>query len=200
MSYFTTDEFRQLMPDMKNEPAYPDELVELARDSIEALIEQLAGTSFITRTITETVDGSPYGIVLKSAYPVAITSVTIDGVLETGYTYTFTNGVLERNITGSYLPTSWVTGRRNITVVYTAGYSTAPPADLKLAAMEAVRDKVMRLKENSGAASSRATSISNEMGGTTQFLVASSDHPTGLPHVDATIMRWVDYVRVPSIA
>jgi hypothetical protein len=200
MAYFTTVEFRDVMPDMASAANYPDARVELARDAIESLIEQVCGTSFIERTVTETVDGSGRnGILLSSAYVRSITSVTIDGVLETGYDYTFESGLLERNTTGGFTPSSWVCGRRNIVVVYTAGYSTAPPADLKMATMLATRDRVLVLS-GAGGQSSRATSISNELGGTTQFSIANADNPTGLPEADATIMRWANYVRVPGIA
>lgn len=201
MAYFTTLEFRAAMPDMDDEPKYPDATVELARDAVEALIEEVCGTSFVTRTVTETrsgVDG--YGVLLSRPFVLSVTSVTIDGALSTGYTYTAAGGLLHRFATGSYSPTAWVCGTDNISVVYEAGYSSAPPSDLKLAAMLATRDRVLSLTAAAGKPSSRMTSMTNEVGGTMTFAVAAPDRPTGNPDVDATIMRWASKVRVFGFA
>lgn len=200
MPYFTTDEFRSLMADMNDEAKYPDIKIETARDAVEALIEDKCETSFIERTVTETVDGSGNtNIVLSSPYIQSVTTVVIDGVTQSAYTYTFADGTLQRRTTGSYTPVPWVCGVRNITVTYQAGYSTACPNDLKLAAMEATRDKVLKLTNRNNKPTSRAVSQTNEFGGITQFSVAADDKPTGIPDVDATIMRWANKVRVPSV-
>lgn len=199
MAYFTTPEFRQFMPDMA-EPAYPDERVDLARAAVESLIEQVCGTAFEATAYTETVDGSgKAGLLLSQPYVQSITSVTVDGVLLTGYTYTFTGGMLERVGTASYTPTVWTRGRRNIAVAYTAGWPGGVPDDLKLAAMLAVRDRVLMLDQRSGKPSDRSTSVSTDVG-TFALSIASEGNPTGNPDVDATIMRWARAVRVPTVA
>lgn len=200
MAYFTTAEFRDLMPDMGDVAKYPDARVELVRDSVESLIEQVCGTSFEVTAYTETVDGSgKSGLRLSQPYVQAITSVTVDGQLEAGYDYTFDAGYLERSAPGSYAPSAWAVGRRNITVVYTAGWAGGVPADLKLAAMEVTRDRVMQLHERSGKVSDRATALTNDFGNVS-FSTADPDHPTGLPSADATITRWANYVRANRVA
>lgn len=200
MPYFTTAEFRGLMPDMGDETKYSDALVEMCRDAAEALVEDLCGTSFIARTVTETIDGSGVdGLILSSPHVISITSVTVDGVAQSGYNYTFTGGLLERNGAGSYVPVAWTTGRRNVTVTYQAGWSATCPADLKLALMEVVRDRAMQLRERSGKASERATSLTNEFGNV-QLSTADADHPTGLPSADAVIMRYARELNVFGFA
>lgn len=199
MPYFTTVEFRVAMADMNNEAKYPDGEVERARDFVEALIERFCGTSFIARTVTDTLDGDgSCGLVLTSPYVQTVTSVTVDGVLQTGYTNSARYGILERATTGSYVSTYWPCGFRNVLVVYEAGYSTTPPLDLKDAAMQATRDRVMALAPNS-AVSKRATSINTETGNV-QFSLAGADRPTGLPEVDAVIIGWRDKVSGPGVA
>lgn len=199
MPYFTTDEFRDAMPDMNDSAKYSDDMVALARDAVEALIEDVCGTSFIARAVTETLDGSGLtGIVLSKPFVLSVTSVSVDGVAETGYAYTSSAGLLERNITGGYSPTVWTAGRRNVAVTYQAGYTTACPADLKLAAMQATRDRVLRLRGQGPG--DRQTSVTNDVGGTTTFTVADEDHPTGLPDADAVIMRYARRLNVFGFA
>lgn len=199
--YFTTAEFRSLMSDMDEEARYPDVQVEAARNWAEALIERFCRTSFVARTTTETLDGGDWCLVLSTPFVQSVTSVTIAGVLLTGYDYSYRGGVLERRPTGTYsYPTVWTFGRRNIVVVYEAGYSAAPPNDLKLAAMQATRDRVIRMSPTSGSPSERATSITNDIGGTTQFATAGVDRPTGLPDADAVIVGWRDETLVNGVA
>lgn len=190
MPYFEIEEFR-VLPDMDNETKYPDAIVELARDAIESLIEDVCDTSFIERTVTETVNGSGNSsLLLDTLYVQSITSITIDGAVQSGYTYTFDAGILQRRAAGSFSPVSWPSGSNNITVVLQAGYSTECPADLKMAAMEGTRDRVLKLTSRNNKPTARAVSQTNEFGGITNFSVAAEDKPTGIPDVDATIMRW----------
>jgi hypothetical protein len=199
MPYFTVDEFRAAMPDMDNEPKYPEAQVEAKRDAVEALIEGRAGTSFIARTVTETVDGSgTYGLVLRSPYIQSITSVTENGTTVSGYDFTIADGVLERCYDGAYTPVVWTAGRRNISVVYEAGYSATPPDDLKRAAMRATRAFLLADISNTEGLSERALQLTTEYG-SVNLSSATEDKPTGLPEVDATIMSWVNTVRVPSV-
>lgn len=197
MPYFTTAEFRDSMPDMDNETKYPDDRVELMRDAVEALIESVTGALYNARTVTETLSGTgSFALVLSRPDVSSITSVTVGGTSLSGSALTeltFVGGVLKRPV-GSVF--DW--GYDNVVVTYQAGAS-APPADLKLAAMEVTRDRVMQLSERSGKVSDRATSMTNEFGNVS-FSVADSDHPTGLPAADAVIMRYARKRRVFGFA
>jgi hypothetical protein len=184
--YFTLAEFR-LLPNVSSEAKYPDDVVEAAADWAEGVIEAECGTSFTLRAHTEITDGTGNSdIILSWPFVAAITSVTVDGVGLSGpelAALSFFEGILRRPI-GS----TWSYGRANITVVYTAGYSAVPPADIKGAAMQATSYRLRTFYGDKGH-SERATSVSNEMG-TTSLAIADENHPTGLPEVDAAITRW----------
>jgi hypothetical protein len=76
-----------------------------------------------------------------------------------------------------------------VAVTYEAGYSATPPADVKEAALQATRWRLLATNSNSDM-NARQTSSTNEMGGTVQYSVAGPDRPTGYPDVDAVIMGW----------
>jgi hypothetical protein len=187
LDYFTLAELRAF-PDLSDAGKYPDARCTAVGEYVQAVIEGACGTSFVPRSVTETLDGDgTCSLRLSTPYIRAITSVTIEGVLSTD-TFTATHGILERTTTGSYWPLSWTQGRRNVTVVYTAGYSTTPPADIKEAALQATRARLMSTSERSSI-DDRRTSISNEMG-VVSFVIAGDERPTGYPEVDAVINRW----------
>lgn len=199
MPYFEVAEFREAMPDMENQ-TYSDDQIERARDWIEAVIEEACGTSFIVREdVAETLNGSGHtGLVLSSSYVRAINSVTLNGTALTGYTYSYTFGVLQRCATGSFTPVPWDCGVGNVVVNYDSGYSDECPTDLKYAAMQAARDRVLQWSGRVDGPSARATAATNEYG-TISYTVASADAPTGLPEVDATIQRYVRRVNGPGV-
>lgn len=197
MPYFTTAELRAL-PDLEDETKYPDATLEDAHDWIVGIVERECDTSFIVSTVTdERVTGSDLGYLrLANAYALEVTDVTVDGiaydagqiaalVVDDGYLWAET---------GATWPS---TALRNVTVSYTHGYAAEPPADLKHAMLRGARNWVLTTSAWSGK-DSRATSISNEWGNI-QITVASENHPTGLPDVDATIMAWARRVRVPKV-
>lgn len=187
LDYFTLAEFRAV-PDMDDESKYPDARVTAVGEYVQAVIEGACRTSFVPRAVTEVLDGDgSTSLRLSTPYVRAVTSVTIEGVLSTDTT-SVVHGILERTTAGSYSPLSWTRGRRNVTVVYTAGYSTTPPADIKEAAMQATRARLMSTSEFSSI-DDRRTSITNEMG-TISFVIAGEERPTGYPEVDAVINRW----------
>ena len=187
LDYFTLAEARAL-PDIDDTSKYPDARVTALGEYVQAVIESACQTSFAARTVVETLDGSgTTRILLKTPYVLSVTSVTIDGVTSTD-TFSAQRGVLERRLTGSYTPLTWTEGRRNIVCTYQAGYSSTPPADIKEAALQATRARLMSSSAFS-AIDDRRTSISNEMG-VVSFITAGAKQPTGYPEVDAVINRW----------
>lgn len=197
--YFTEAELRAL-PDLDDadSPHYDTDRLQAAHDWIAGIVERECDTSFVVRTITaERTTGSDLTYLrLRDPYARAVTAITVDGLvydagqiaalyLEDGYLYAASTTV-------------WpCTNRGNITVTYTAGYATEPPADLKEAMMKGARNWVLTSAAWSGK-DSRATAINNEFGNI-QLSTASLDRPTGLPDVDATIMAWARRVRVPKV-
>lgn len=196
--YFTLDEFRTL-PQMGNNSTYTAARVDAVEAYVVAIIEREVGTSFVPRTVTaETHDGGCNTILLRSPYIRSVTSVTENGVAVTD-TFTAVDGVLRRFSAGTYTPVWWTSGTGNVAVTYEAGYSATPPADIKEAAMQATRWRLLATNSNAEM-SSRQTSMTNDMGATIQFAVAGADRPTGYPEVDAVIVGWRERIRVPGVA
>ncbi len=203
---------------------YPDAQLLAARMWIEALIERVCDTSFVQRYARQVFDGNhtdPLGTLsLREPYARSVLSVRLNGVFmtptELAGLAVFESGKLERYATGyavqsgDYSPFSdgmgygynigpWPRGRRNIEVRYAAGFSDLPPDDLRQAALQAARYRVLSVYGASGTPD-RALSVSGEYG---VFSLASAnvkDRPTGLPEVDATILGWRDHVRIPGLA
>lgn len=199
MPYFTEAELRDL-PQMDDTSKYTTARVTAARNWIESVIERNVGTSFEARTVTdETHDGGVYSIVLHKPFVISVTSATESGVAVTD-TLSVIGGVLQRYATGSTIPAPWASGCRNIKVTYQAGYSAAPPADLKEAALSAARDWLLRRYGQQGV-SDRALSLQTEMGNTV-FATASEKNgrPTGIPDVDAVIMGYANELDVFGFA
>ena len=198
MPYFTTAELRAL-PDMDDATRFPDARLVAAHDWIAAIIERECGTSFVEVARTETVNGSGRDVLfLSDPYVRSVTALSVDGVAATVdevASIFVQNGALYYS-TGAYWP---ATTRGNVTVSYTSGYATSPPADLKQAALRAARNWVLTTDSWSGV-DTRATSITNEYGNVNLAVASADGRPTGLPDVDATITAWARRVRVPSVS
>lgn len=196
LEYFTLAEIRAL-PQMSDASKYTDARIEAASAYVVAIFERFTKTSFIYRSHTETHDGiraneTGLGLVLRQRFPRAITAVTQDGAafsVDDLAELTIDRGVLWRASVGTYSPMAWNVGRRNISVTYTAGYSTTPPADIVEAALQATRWRLIATNSNSDL-TARQTSVSNEIGGTTVYAVAGEERPTGYPEVDAVLQGY----------
>lgn len=176
--YFTLDEFRDLTS-MQDSAKYPDATVERAAAYIVAVIERVVGTSFVPRTFTKTLSGTGSEVVLPSTYILEVTGVSVGGDAQAG-PFLVDNGSLIG---------AWPRGTRNVTVTYSAGYSETPPADIKEAAMQGTRARVLDTASNSQV-NDRTSQMTNEAGGTTTFVLPGVDRPTGYPDVDAVILGW----------
>lgn len=194
--YFTLAEFRAL-PHMSDTDKYPDARIEATAAYVTAAIEREVGTSFIPRTVTGESHNGSCLVVLNSPYVQSVTSATENGIAVPD-TLTAPSGILQRFATGSYTPTGWSYGVGNISVTYVAGYSTTPPADIKEAAMQWTRWRLLATNSNAEM-SARQTSQTNDMG-TIQYAVAGPDHPSGYPEVDVVVVGWRERIRVPSIS
>lgn len=198
LEYFTAGELNAL-PNMA-EARYSTARKEAAAAWIVGIIERECETSFIARTVTDEVhDGGGYGIVLDTPHVLSVTSATENGAAVTD-TLKVRNGVVRRyGSATSTTPGRWADGIQNVTVTYEAGYSTTVPPDLKEAALQATRWRLLATNSNSDM-DARRTSITNEMGGTVNYAVAGPDRPTGYPDVDAVIVAWkrhLDTVTYP---
>lgn len=201
LSYATVEDLREL-PDLHDTERYSDADLTTAGEWAEGRIELGIGTSFVARSVTETLDGddqSPRGgLVLATPFVLSIDSIVSNGVAFTGpqlAEVTVRAGVMMRRSAGSFgVGGSWDYGIANIVVTIQAGYSASPPADVLAAFKQAARFRAIRGRAGSGT-SERATTISTEQG-TTVLQVADQDHPTGIPEVDAVILDWRDKLDV----
>lgn len=183
--YFRVDEARSRGP---IDSTYTDDEIAAMRSAVEDKIEANIGTSFVSRLVAEKKSGGGEAFVrLDSPYVGEIVKVTEDGVDITAQV------VLD----GQYLWRSasqdiWAWGVRNIEVVYEAGWSTSPPADIVTAAIEATRHEVVRARRQGSPTG--VVTIGTEVG-TLRMAVAGLEHPFGYPEVDATVLRWAKRLR-----
>lgn len=188
IDYFTLAEFRTL-PDMSSVASYSDAAVESAAAFITAVIEREVDASFVARTVTdESHDGGGYAVVLRRPFVLSVTSATEDGVAVTD-TLRVRNGVVRKFTAGTYTPLLWAEGTGNVAVTYSAGYSSTPPSDIKEAAMWGTRARLLDTASNA-TVTDRKRSVTNTEGGTTEYVIAGADRPTGYPSVDAVIIGW----------
>lgn len=189
--YFTLAEFREL-PDMDDEGRYSDDKVEAAAAYLTETVEREVGVPLVPRTATETLDGTGgLALVLSHVHVRSLTSVTVGGTSVDVNDLTATHGLL-RYVNRS---TSWPVGISNVVAVYSYGEYATCPDDIKDPVMWATRDRLLNQSTQAGA-NARRTSVSNDIGGTTTFVLAGEKRPTGYPDLDAAIAgrRRSDYV------
>lgn len=188
LEYFTLEELNAL-PNM-TEGRYSTARKEAAAAWAVGIIEREVETSFIARTVTDEIhDGGGNALVLDTPHVLSVTSATENGVAVTD-TLKVRNGVVRRyGSATATTPGRWADGIQNIAVTYEAGYSETVPPDVKEAALQATRWRLLATNSNSEL-NARQTSITNEMGGTVNFATAGPDRPTGYPDVDAVILGW----------
>jgi uncharacterized phiE125 gp8 family phage protein len=114
-----------------------DELLVTAADAASAELEQGTSLIFVTRSVTDTLDGNGRTDLWLSRRPiVSVTSVTADGVLVDPSLY-----VLDARMGRLRMKSgAWSCGMANIVVVYSAGYGAQDaatlPADVKRACLD----------------------------------------------------------------
>jgi hypothetical protein len=150
------------------------------------IVEREVGRPFIPRTYTETFSGcGSRTLVLAHANVRSLTSVTVDGVSVTTTLLSSASGVL-RYLDG----TAWSSVQpSNVVVTYVAGKYATCPADIKDAVLQATRDRLLGQTDAAGI-DIRRTSQSNELGGTTTYVLPGEKRPTGYPDLDALIASY----------
>lgn len=178
--YFTLEELKAL-PDL-DAARYDDEMMERAAAYIEGVIERAVGTSFVARTFTKTLRESDADTLLGSPYVLSVASVVIaDAAAPSSFAV--------EGFSSVGLSRSWPNTGRHVTVTYTSGYSDTPPADIKEAALQGTRARLLDTAGNAKV-NDRTASVTNDAGGTTSYVLAGVDRPTGYPEVDAVILGW----------
>lgn len=183
--YFTLEEARSIGGISSS---ISDAEIESVRCSVEDQIEANCDTSFVPRLVVEELSpnpGEPF-VRLTEAYVLRVVSVEDHGV-------DITDEVV---VDGRYLwrePRGWSPGLRSVRVVYEAGWSESPPEDLRRAAINAARYRL--LEEARVGTPSNVITIGTDVG-TVRMAVASLKAPFGVPEVDAVVLRWAQKVGV----
>lgn len=176
---------------------FPTAALEDARDWFETLAEDHCGCAFVPRFARHTFDGDgSTGLRLRLTStslarrprprPVRrVLAATIDGTSVAGGAVSGWDVYPDGTIDTYDATTVFTLGRRNVIVAWEYGYDQ-PPADLKSAALAAIRARL--LADEARQYPERATSISNEFG---NILLSQpgTNRPTGLPEVDAVLNR-----------
>ena len=180
--YFTTVAL-QALPDCS---AFTEAKILAAASHFTTIVEREIGAPMIPRSYTDTFDGGGLTGLPLSQTPVrSLTSVTVDGAAVTVGLLTANNGVL-RYLDGTTFPS---TQPANVVVVYSAGEFTTCPGDVKDAVMWATRDRLLGQASDS-THNPRQSSMTNDLGGTVQYVLPGEKRPTGYPELDAVIASY----------
>lgn len=198
--YVSVGEVRSAERSLADGSQYPTPLLNACRSEVEHLFESVCAVAFVPRFAVERLDGNGQGFLLLS-WP-QLREVRWCRVWTSDTTYTeLTSGELaairadRAGIAVRSDNKTWPCGVRNIEIGYTHGYDT-PPADLKKAAIRAIRHQANRLKS---AVDERATTFTMLEGGTVSLATPGMGiWHTGIPEVDETLRRYSH--RTPSIA
>jgi hypothetical protein len=178
--YFTPAEIRARYSALANTTTYPDATIDARRLEVEERLERLCDVAFVPRVVTgERVSGNgSTRLEVKHTKLRAITAAT-----DSGATVDLTDAVVAGDT--FYLAAGWTQGVSNLTVTYTHGYDSPPPA-VKEAAMLWVRELLIK-----GPVTDRRTQIPTEDGGVINLATPGLfGSLTGIPAVDEIISEY----------
>jgi hypothetical protein len=198
--YASAGEIRAADASLTNTQIYPTSLLNEGRAEVERMFEDVCGVAFVPRFEVERVDGRGLRQIALS-WPqlrrVHWVRVWGDDVSYVEFTPAEL-AAIKPNRSGIALRSDggWFDiGVQNVEIAYEHGYD-APPADMRKAAIRAIRHQVNRLKS---ALDERATSFTMLEGGTVTLATPGVGRwVTGIPEVDETLMRYSH--KTPSIA
>lgn len=196
MPYLTTAQVRALPNIGADTAKFPDSLITATVSWFEAVFEDATGVAWETRTITETLSGQGgSGLLVSKLFPrspITAASITTSGVTtaltaaELADLVIYDHGLIARLTLGR-----WPLGRRNISVTYSYGITTTPPADVIEAAKVAVRDRLLNPDPN------RQFSVATEVG-VVRNSTPGPKSPFGIQFVDEVVARRSH--KVPGVA
>lgn len=193
LEYFVEADLRALAQ-MDNTTLYPLARVDAVAAFVVGRIEGFCRTAFVTRSATETHDAG-CEIVLRQPFALALTTVMVDGVSVNVADLSLASGVVRYKAGGTFAAANL----GGVAVAYTHGYSVTPPLDVKEVALAWTRYRLLATNSNVEH-DARRTQVTNDMGGTTTYAVASKDRPSGYPEVDAVLVDWRDRLNVFGFA
>lgn len=198
--YITAAQIRDAERSLTSVDVYPTSLLNEARGEVERIFEDVCGVAFVPRFEVERLDGRGY-TQLALSWP-QLRTVRWCRIWEDDVSYTLLTAAelaaIKPNRMGLALRTDggyFDTGTQNIEIAYEHGYDV-PPADLRKAAIRAIRHQVNKLKSS---LDDRATSFTMMEGGTVTLATPGVGiWHTGIPEVDETLKRYSH--RLPGMA
>lgn len=183
MAYATVAQVRAL-DGLADTTAYPDATLQDGIDFATELIDDYCGTAFEFKAFDSFVFDVDTGsdLFLDVLFIQTITSVKIDGTLQTGYTFKVRPwGVVKfTNLSFPFDAT--------IEVVGTAGFSATAPKRIAWAARTIARDYALNLHTRTP---SRALQITNDLGQIeVRAQAGGPGRPTNMPDVNAVLNRF----------
>ena len=201
MAYATLAELRA-MDGLGDSSVHSDALLTTAISMAKAVIDRATGTSFGDVTtpaydaFTVTLDGSgSRSIRLVDVegrpvlFPRTVSSVTIDGVADSGITYVLKREGIVIRSSGAFTVGS--DGGQNVVVVGTAGVANTPPADVAWAARAIARNWALNQESR---LPDRALNLTTPDGSfEVRAQAGAPGRPTNMPDVNAVLMRHNHY-------
>ncbi len=159
-----------------------DALLAQCADAASAELEQLTSRIFVTRTVTDTLDGQGRPDLWLSRRPiVSVTSVTMDGALVDPGRY-----VVDATLGRLRMPAgSWTVGIANLVAVYSAGYGAQGAATLPVDVVRACLDLAKAIYDEK--ATGAITLASVTMGAAGSVTLKTGKYP---PSVERVARTW----------
>lgn len=181
--YFSLSELRSIKG-LASTTAFPNKLLQQARDIVEEFIDNFTTHAWVPTYKREVFDGDSTGeLFLSETHTRRLIKLTINGTAQT--TSAWSLSVSGRIRTDGTIFIQNIPARQNIVVCYEWG-DPFPPLDLKKAALTLARHMLL---STDSSIPDRARMLQTEFG-MYQLDTASEDKPTGLPDVDAVLMRY----------
>jgi hypothetical protein len=131
------------------DPGGHDAMLVVRANSVTEELERETGRVFVSRSLTQTLDGTGTAVMALRGYPVtAISAFTLNGVAVPTDDYVLDSeaGLIKRASTYGW----WAAGVGNYSITYTAGYArTALPASVLTLGIELLRARYLSWNSNS---------------------------------------------------
>lgn len=184
---FSVAQARALSP-LDNTTTYPTADILTARTLAEAALEDACGVPFVPRYFREWFDGNGSTDLLLGPRPLAITSATVGATTSAGGTALTADELTDLRFYRDgrvYHSGKWTTGRGNVEIKGSHGYTIAPPRVGRAALLLAKRWLVET------PISDRATSLTNDAG-TVEYLATTGvrEMVFDIPEANAVVQEY----------
>lgn len=181
--FFTLAQLRAKQGLAGQELAYPNAALADARDIAEDFVEEFCKDAFIEQARRDTFDGDgSMEIFLPRVNVTGLISCKVDGVVQTITGWTVSSAGHLRALSAAF---NYNIVGQNVIVEYSVGHKSVP-FDLRNATVELARHLLLT---NTSSIPDRARMMQTEFA-MYQLDVASEDKPTGVPNIDAVLIRY----------